>query len=226
MERRPTPTVGASSSFAAAEGIGQGPPEGPLAVRMDPEASIDPADVESDAVMPLDECRSTWQKIFALVRMPTNEQKQQIQNGVLAFMAKNGPSPRGPGIRHVRIGEGKKIPWKAVLACIHGPPRRFARAHADIVRALLNNSPEFASELASAKGVSTDHQDIAFDFADYCSNLSNEERTVIFRMKQFVLGTTANYDQNPVEVASNVQGMPLSEPPRPSPYRFSEGHVR
>jgi len=165
-----------------------------MAMMMVPLREIDFAaqiDVEEERIMPPDEVRSCWEKIFNRWNINDDEIIRLATVAVLRYFVVNGSSPRAPFDRDIRV-RGRKYPMRIVKGVLQRNVRRFCRAHADVVRNIMRSDEEFAAKIGARLGM-YEHYHLAFDFADACTGLTQPEREVVSKVKRCIIRRTTPY---------------------------------
>jgi len=158
-----------------------------------------------ESAMTPSECKKAWVEMFKAWNVRTDSTKMLLINTVLLYFVRNGSSARGQFTANLVV-ESRQYPTRVIRSVLGDGVRRFARAHADLTREVLSANPKFAKEQANRYGVSLIHKDVCFDYADYCSNLSQAEIQVIESIKARIIGQASSYDQtNIAAVAPDKQ---------------------
>jgi len=192
----------------------------PFPFTEDRTVQVAAANIPLDAEMTAHEAQLIWSKIFVKFFVNDVQTKTALAKTLLLYFAANGTSPQSDGAGEL-IVFGRKFKMREIFAVIGQRRRRFARIHADKVREYLEESPELANKLASRLGLSETYRALAFDFSDFCSDLTQNERLVISEMKTRILSTSAGYRENHLEIAQGIPTLPISVPPPLSNYSIT-----
>lgn len=175
-------------------------------VQLTPEHLAIHVDTPLEAVMPPGEVREKWVEIFARWRVTDGHVQAALINATLRYFIANGSSPRAPFDRYLAV-RGRVYSSRVLKSVLCNDVRRFCRAQADVARSILKGDVGFAAEMGSQYGM-FGHFDLAFDFSDYCTGLTQPERYAISRLKRRTLAATAAYDDQVDTTTISPSGVP------------------
>jgi len=157
----------------------------------------------AEAIMPLSEVHSAWGAMFNSWNSTGATVNSLLTEQVLLYLAINGASPRANFKRVFRV-QGRDYPSRVIYIVLGDRVRQFARANADLTRAVLKVNPDTSRMLANRAGFDSMFGDIAFDYSDYCTSLTSDERSMISSWKSTTIGTSGAYRRFRPEIAANV----------------------
>jgi len=182
-----------------------------LPFAIDKGAALAYVPVPSESIMTDEECKEVWTELFGQWKVQDASKRTKLMNAVLLYLVENGSSPRGQYKKDLVIG-GDRYAMSKFKLIVGGEVRRFARAHADYVRAMMStvNCKAFANRQAVLYGLSDSYRHLAFDFADACTNLSLDEISKIAATKAAVLSGKEYATARP-EIAKELSGTESGE---------------
>lgn len=148
-------------------------------------------DTDIEAMMSKEQVRQAWTRIFTRYGVTADDVKRKLIVGILRYFILNGSSPRAPYDGNVFIGQ-TKFAIRKVKEVLGRNVRRFCRSHADTARSILKADEVFAQFVGNRFGFAESY-DLAFDFADYCSGLTEGELDLISSAKRRTLANTTPY---------------------------------
>jgi hypothetical protein len=146
----------------------------------------------------------------------TDEERHQLFNKTLVYLAANAPSSRGNYPGEFQTNSGYSFSKRMIYEVLRDEVRKFFRTWADEVRALLKHpdNHEIALELASRRGLPSDMAALAYDGAEFCRDpaLTKAERLALKEVKNAVLSTTPSYNAVNSGVAAKSRPAPNQQP--------------
>jgi len=148
-------------------------------------------DVQTEGELPEKECNATWSILYDLYGVTVPNDQIDFVRGTLRYFIANGTSSRTAPARYIIAGE-KAYPAKVLYGYVNPNIRRFARAHADMAREILEEDPVLSADQASRTGMFR-FPYLAFDFADGCRGLTAEEKEAVAVVKRRKVQRAAPY---------------------------------
>jgi hypothetical protein len=182
----------------------------PVAMQVDAFGRSDSPPAE--AVMPRSAVRTAWSKMFERWDATDTDTQSRLVEQVHLYFAINGASPRANFKREFHIG-GRTFESVIIFSVLGESIRQFARAQADLTRYFLRRNPDVARMLCQRVGM--DYSvlgPLAFDYADYCTDLTNDQREAIAQCKRTAISTSTLYRSYRRDVGAGVQSVPGSMP--------------
>jgi len=146
----------------------------------------EPDEVLLDSMASSNEIDTAWYHMKMLFNISTEAQMTRLMRSAVTYWVHNGTSERAPA-RHKVTMNGITYPLSYLKRFMVPTVRAFWRPQADAVRACIRAHPSFFPHWGQMRGFPLKHRDIAFDFSDYCSELTPEERMVIQSAKDSAL---------------------------------------
>jgi hypothetical protein len=144
--------------------------------------------VPSESTLSADTIKDLWNRLFKRWEVSDNDMRTLLMNAVLLYLVENGSSPRGPYTGHLVV-RGKRYSMAVFKDVVGERARKFARAHANYVRAMMASEDcrPFAITMASRFGMIQTDREFAFDFADACTGLDKDVMSRIMAVKRETL---------------------------------------
>jgi len=163
-----------------------------------------------EAIMPREEAMASLNEMFRLWKVTTDSVKQQLFNDMLLYAGLNAPSPRGEygGVFKVAGHEYRR---NVIYEVLRDHVRRFFRFYADETARVFEANPRLVAPFADAKGYPSAQHKYSFDFAEHCTGLTQNDRAVLKRIKDAVLGSRGTYNQVKTAMAAKPINANVSE---------------
>lgn len=155
--------------------------------------------VPRESVMSNADCARYWDLMFNKWYLFSDTEKTVQVNNVIVYFITNGSSPRGNYTGFFTVG-GRKLKVSVIREVLGDQVRKFARAHADMAKEILDNHEPLRRRQAVEYGFTTSMGNVAFDFADYCSGLSHDQMKAIRVAKRRMIAGSLPYDSNNVGI--------------------------
>lgn len=146
-----------------------------------------PSHVEFENTLPAEEVRIYWQALYNAWGATDQLTQRALIPAVLRYLIANGTSWRSVPVRAIHANH-RRFSARVMATVLGKDVRRFARAQADVARAILRSDRGFMSNVASKFGMYA-FPDLAFDFSDACSGLTLDEREATATVKRRVVST-------------------------------------
>lgn len=146
-----------------------------------------------ETVMPQKEVLIALNHMYRLWMVTTDAHKQTLFNDMLLYVGINSPSPRGGYSGVFTIG-GREYQRRVIYEVLQDSARKFFRFYADETRKVFVANKSKVMPSALEKGFPSSHYDLSFDYASYCSGLTQNDRSILKQVKAAVLSTTSAYN--------------------------------
>lgn len=160
-------------------------------VQLSEEDLYAPTVTECEGVLPPEEVKIYWAALYNAWGVTDPVTQSRLVPAVLRYFIKNRTSSRTVSVRSIHAN-GRRFAAKVMYGVLGRDVRRFCRAQADVARLIMRNDRSFAHEVASSCGI-FENQELAFDFADACKNLTVGERKTVADYKRNVVQHATPY---------------------------------
>jgi len=152
-------------------------------------------EVPVESVVSKSRAKELWNRMFSVWGVNDPGVKQELVVCVMLYFIKNGSSPRG-GYTGEFTTAGGTFKVSIIKYVLHDDVRKFARANADLARAVLVSNQDLMDELQEKYSFPNNCAELCFDFSEFCTHLTeSQKRTLLVARKARVQSSEA-YDVN------------------------------
>lgn len=172
-------------------------------------------DMSLDSVMTKNDAKQKMEMVYRKAQITDNTEKTVLFNNIIMYYILNGASPQANYRGHWEVG-GKQIQKSVVGRIMGSDVRRFCRFYADYAKLLMQSKPEVAQSCASKMGLPSDLDCYAFDFAEFCSDVTPTTLDKLTRSKKNALRRASAYGEVKDTHAGDGNQHQQNLPPVPS----------